>query len=131
MLKRILGSITLMIWLGTLAFVAGPVRWEFAHTYDHWMEGLGDSLPSPTKNVGLPFLGLGHSSLAASILIGLFWAIAWLSPVGLLIGIWRTRSDHALSDWLLYGGALYCSLMFLASVVILLSLWLPFALLGD
>ena len=131
MLRRILSSVVIIVWLGTLAFVAGPARWEFAHTYEHWMDGMEMYVPELTSIVGLPFLDLGNPSLMSSILRGLFWAFAWLSPVGLLVGIWRIKSPQALSDWLLYGGALYLSIMLLAFVVIAVSLWIPFSLLGS
>jgi hypothetical protein len=130
MLRRVLGSIAIVVWLGTLAFVAGPARWELAHTYEHWIEGLGKNLPALTTTVGLPILGVGTPSMTARLLRGFFWAFAWLSPVGLLIGVWRIKSQQALAEWFLYGGALYLAVMLLAFAVTVVSLWIPFGLLG-
>lgn len=131
MLRRVSGSIAIVVWLGTLAFIAGPARWEFAHTYEHWIEGLGTALPTLTTTVGLPILGIGTPSMTSGLQRGLFWAFAWLGPVGLLIGVWRIKSQQTLAEWFLYGGALYLALMLLAFAVTAVSLWIPFSLLGG
>ncbi|MGV8039734.1 MAG: hypothetical protein AB2L07_06560 [Thermoanaerobaculaceae bacterium] len=127
--RRVLGSIVIVVWLGTLAFVAGPARWELAHTYEHWIDGLGKNLPALTTIVGLPILGVGTPSMTSTLLRVPFWAFAWLGPVGLLIGAWRIESQQALAEWFLYGGALYLAVMLLAFVVMAVSLWIPFSLL--
>lgn len=129
-LRRVLGSIVIVVWLGTLAFIAGPARWELAHTYEHWIEGLGKNLPTLTTIVGLPILGVGTPSVTSMLVRGLFWAFSWLGPAALLIGAWRIKSQQTLAEWFLYGGALYLAVMLLALAVVMVGLWLPFALLG-
>lgn len=128
-IKQALGSVILLVWFITLAFISGPVRWEVAHTYQHLVDRLENSLPLPTKVVGLPVLGLGALTPLSIAIVMVFWGVAWLGPVFLLLGIWRTTTWKALSDWLMLGGTFYTSTMFLFVVVIVFSLWLPFGLL--
>ena len=128
-LPRALATTALLIWLAALALASGPVRWELAHTYEHWIDGAGSSLPVLTTAVSLPVLGLSSSSLPSIAVRTLFWGLAWLGPATLLIGVWRARSREGLSDCLLFGGALYAASIILAVLLVSVGLWLPFSLL--
>jgi len=130
-LPRALATAALLIWLATLAFVSGPARWEFAHTYEHWIDGLENSLPMLTKEVSLPVLGLGPSSLPSLLVRTVFWGLAWLGPLALLAWVWRSGSRQQLSECFLMGGTLYGASMLLATLLVLVGLWLPFSLLGQ
>ena len=118
-----------MIWLVTLAFIAGPARWELAHTYQRLITELGDSLPLLTSIIGLPVLGLGASTFLSIVVRVLFWGVIWVTPLILLIGVWKASTREVLSDWLLFGGALYAVLMTLFMALVIVSLLLPFGLL--
>lgn len=128
--RKVLGSVVVLIWLVTLAFVSGPARWEYAHTYEYRIEELGDALPLLTVVVGLPILGLGSLTPESFVVRVLFWGVTWVGPAILLIGMWNAESRDVLSDWLLYGGTIYLSLMLLFAVIVVVGLWLPFSLLS-
>lgn len=127
--RRIVAFGAIGIWLIALGFVSGPARWEFAHTYEIWIKGFEKNLPELTTVLALPLLEIGESSALSIFLSGAICAIAWLGPVVLLVGVWRAPNREALSDWLLYGGALYASLMALFVALIAVSFWLPFGFL--
>jgi hypothetical protein len=128
--RRLLASALLLLWLAMLGLIAGPLRWEFAHSYGHWIAGLGDALPLPTFYLGLPLLGLSPPAAPGwpAALCGL---IAWGGPLVLLAGVWRAPSRLALLEWLLLGGGGYALLMLGIGVAVLFSLWLPFSLLAP
>jgi len=128
--RRVSATSVLLLWIVTLALLAGPVRWEFAHSYSHQIAGAGADLPTPTLDLALPILGLGAGSLAASLVKLLFWGICWLGPGLMLLGVWRAASPEAVLERFVFGGALYGSLMLLLAIALAVSLWLPFGLLG-
>ncbi|MFQ5525516.1 MAG: hypothetical protein ACE5GX_04575 [Thermoanaerobaculia bacterium] len=130
-LLRALATAALLIWLATLAFVSGPARWKFAHTYEHWIDGLENSLPMLTKEASLPVLGLGPSSLPSLLGRIVFWGLAWLEQLALLAWVWRAGSRQQLSECVLMGGALYGAGMLLAMLLVAFGLWLPFSLLWE
>jgi len=127
--RKIAASVVVLLWVGTLALLAGPVRWEFAHTYSHWVGPAGTALPAPTLVVALPVLGLAPNSFAAAGVQLLFWGISWLGPAAILAGVWRAASPEIALERFLFGGALYGSLMLLLALVLAVSLLLPFGLL--
>lgn len=129
-IKQALGSVILLVWFITLAFISGPVRWEVAHTYQHLVDRLENSLPLPTKVVGLPVLGLGAlTPLSIAYSYGVLGGCLVGSGVFAPRNMACATTWKALSDWLMLGGTLYTSTMFLFVVVIVFSLWLPFGLL--
>jgi len=87
-----------------------------------------NNLPELTKVLGLAILGIGPSYPGSILLRISIWGFSWLAPIVLLVGVWRAQSKETISDCLVYGGATYCSFMFLLVVVLAVSLWLPFAL---
>jgi len=127
LVTRLLATVVVVVWILTLLFLAGPVRWELAHTYAHAIGSMRDALPLPTVHVALPILGLGETTPGSLLVRGLFWAFAWSLPIVVLAGVWRSRGD--VMAWLMLGGMLYLSVMAAALAVVAFSLWLPFALL--
>jgi len=125
---RILSFSVIVIWLITLIFVAGPVRWEFAHSYGHWISGIGDELPLPTALIGLPILNIGEVSPSSIAVRVVFWSAVWLGPIILLLGVWRAIPENV-ANWMLYGGVLYATIVISLAIAICFSLWLPFSLL--
>lgn len=119
-----------LLWTATLALLAGPVRWEFAHSYAHWVAPARETLPAPTDTVALAVLGLAGDSVSTALVQLLFWGIAWVGPAAILVGVWRAESAESVLERFVFGGALYASLMLLLSLVVAVSLWLPFGLLG-
>ncbi len=128
-IRKILGTVIILIWLMTLAFISGPARWELAHTYQHLIEDMAESMPLLTSVVGLPILGIEQGRPGSVVVRVLFWGFTWLGPLIRLVGIWRAKARDVLSDWLLYGGTIYCSIMVLLALVIAVSLWIPFGFL--
>jgi hypothetical protein len=126
---RIVASAALVVWLAALIFVAGPARWEFAHSYRHLVSGLGNMLPVPTLLIGLPVLGLGEPTPGTVAVRVLFWLIVWSGPAALLSVVWRV-SDARMTQWLLAGAMLYGALIVLLTVIVVFSLLLPFGLLS-
>jgi len=127
--RQRLAALPLLLWMLLLGMIAGPIRWEFAHTYSHWIAGVEDALPTPTRLIGLPLLDLGETNLLTLLTTGLCWGIVWGGPVALLAGIRRTSSREGLLEWLLYGGSLYAVLLLAVATAAAFSLWLPFSLL--
>ena len=127
--NKILATLVIGLWLVVLGFVSGPMRWEFQHTYAHWIEGAGADLPSLTKSFALPVLGLGSSGAGAVLLRCLVWSVSWLLPLFLLVRVWRSASRLRLVEVVLMGGLGYGSAMALLTALLALGLWLPFSLL--
>jgi hypothetical protein len=133
--RRLFASALLLLWLALLGLITGPLRWEFAHSYAHWIAGLGDTLPLPTYYLGLPLLGLPSpggsiwtgAPVWPAVLCGL---IAWAGPLLLLLGVWRAPSRLALLEWLLLAGGAYALALLAIGLGALFSLWLPFGLLA-
>ena len=119
---------TAALWLLVLFLVSCPLRHEFSHTYSHWIEGL--PLPALTRTLSVPVLGLpGSSGAAARCTAWIFWSILWLPPVALAIIVVRESDEPAaLRIWISWG-SLYAVLAFLAFILVIMGLWLPFALL--
>jgi len=118
------------LWLMILVLFCGPIRWEFAHTYAHWVEGLGDNLPVPTIMIGLPLLGLSYSGLESIILSSLIWLVIWGVPLYLLLQLTRTSRVEQVRDLILFGGGLYACILIVICAFFFFSLWLPFSYLG-
>ncbi len=127
--RKVAATAALAIWLAVVALVWGPVRWEFAHTYQHWIEDWESHLPVLTTAVSLPVLGLGSSTVASFLVRTLFWGLAWLGPAILLLGVWRARTPESLTELLLLGWPLYAASLLLLLVLVILGLWIPFGLL--
>lgn len=125
--RKVLATAAVVLWLATLALISGPARWEFAHTYAHWIEGAERDLPSLTRAIALPVLGLTDSTFSPTAL--LYLAAVWLWPLAALWFIWRAPSRTTLQEIMSFSIALYGTLVFLASALLALGLWLPFSLL--
>lgn len=128
-LRKFVATTILLVWIIGIGFLAGPARWELAHTYAHLIGSVRDALPSITIHMALPILGLATpSSLALPVQV-LTWG--WLSggPLILLVSVWRQASSSGVTDWLLYGGLVYWSVAFVITSVFLVGLLVPFALL--
>ena len=124
--RKALGSLALLIWLGTLAFVSGPVRWEYAHSYAHLVEDAGNELPLLTVVIALPVLGLASPTFGSVLLQLVFWSVTWLGPVAILFGVWRAENQSLVTDRLVYGGGLYGSVIVLFATLVAVSLRMPF-----
>lgn len=122
--------LTIFLWLFILALIAGPIRWEFAHTYAHWVEGLGNNLPVPTTIIGLPILGLDYSGLSSVFLSSIIWLVIWGIPLFLLILFARASQAEQIRDIAIFGGGLYLCVFTGICAYLIFSLWLPFAYLG-
>ena len=127
--RRLIALASLLIWLLILAFLTGPVRSEYAHTYAHRIQPL-DSIPVITNVVGLRLLGLGRSTFLANVVVVVMCGVTWIGPIVLLVQSWRVDTREMLSDWLLYGGLLYATIMGLFLLLVAFSLWLPFSLMS-
>lgn len=121
----------IILWLFVLALVCGPIRWEFSHTYAHWVEGLSTKdLPVPTAMLGLPLLGLDYPGLESIILSSLVWLVIWGGPLVLLLKLIRTSNVEKIRDLILLGGGLYICFFTGICAFFFFSLWLPFSHLG-
>lgn len=128
--QKKIALLIVILWLLLLALVCGPIRWEFAHTYAHWVEGLGDNLPVSSTMVGLPLLGLSYSGLESIILSSLVWLAIWGGPLYLLLKLTRTSKVEQIRDLTLFGGVLYACILIGICAFFFFSLWLPFGYLG-
>ena len=128
-LRRSIALCGLGLWISTLAFLSGPVRWELAHTYAHRIEGTESNLPALTRSVALPVLGLAEASFTAVVLTLCFWAALWLGAAAIAWLVWRARSRAELLEVLVLGAAAYGPLVILMLSVFAVGLWLPFSLL--
>ena len=130
LIQKIFALLMVIIWLVLLAFVCGPVRWDFSHTYAHWIEGLGIALPRPTLLIGLPILGLAYPDIWSVILSIIIWITLWGAPLYMLFHLIRTQKEQQIHDLILYGAGLYGCIVMLISTIVAFSLWLPFSYLG-
>lgn len=125
-MRKTLASAALLPWIVTLGFIAGPVRWELAHTYGHLIEEAQRSLPLLTRSLSLPVLGIAPSSPAAFITAILFWGFIWLGAAGLLWSIWSAPTRKALLDRFVFGGTFFAGGVFLLFTLTIVGLALPF-----
>lgn len=128
-IKKAIASAALLPWVITLGFISGPVRWELAHTLNHFLERSDGSLPLLTARLSLPVLGIAPFSPAAVITAILFWGITWLGLGGLFVLIWRARTREDLLDRVVFGGAFYAGCVLLLFTLAAIGLALPFLLL--
>lgn len=127
--RRAIALAGLGLWIAGLAFLSGPVRWELAHTYAHWIEGAEGNLPALTRSFALPILGLAEASFTAAVLTFCFWVALWLGAAAIAWLVWRARSRAELIEVLVLGAAIYGPLVILMLSVFAVGLWLPFSLL--
>ena len=118
---------TIVLWLLLLLFVSF-LRYEFSHTYSHWIEGL--DLPALTQALSAPVLGLPEPlGAAATCASWVFWSLLWLAPIALGVAVVRAPDEEAaLRTWVSWA-PLYAVFVTLAFLVVAVGLWLPFALL--
>lgn len=126
--KKLVAMAAVVVWLVLLGLLSGPVRWELRHSYEHRIGASEADLPAPTRTFSLPVLGIGPRG-PSELLVQLgFWAVAWLPPVVSLSLVWRATSSRGLLEVLVLGGAGYVALLSLLVTLVVLGLWLPFAL---
>lgn len=120
--------VAILLWLIALAVVTGPLRSALGQAYNlRNIEKLGGSVPLLTFVFGLPAIGIGSAPAAVGVGI-LIWGIAWLGPIVLLVGAWRAPSPESLSDWVVFGGTVYMSVVVLLGILVAVGLWLPYCL---
>ena len=128
--KKVFAGAAIALWLVVLAFVSGPMRWEFQHTYAHWIGDLdGNTLPTLTGTVSLPILGIGEPGLGRLLVRCVFWGVVWLVPCAIIFVVCRAKTRQNLVEALLLSAIGYVAALALFSAVLMLGLWLPFALL--
>jgi hypothetical protein len=124
--RRLVSTITIVLWLVFLFFLSIPIREQIAHTYHHL-------LPSPehlhviTKDYSLAILGSGdYLNPDHGFLFYIFWGGIWLVPLAMLFFTWRIKEPSDLLEFLFYS---WLSYLFVTSFLFLLAIFgliLPF-----
>ncbi len=86
-------------------------------------------MPTLTRAVSLPILGIGQFGLTALFVQCVFWGVVWLTPLCIVLLAWRSENRQGLVEVLLLSGTGYVAALALFAAVVTLGLWLPFALL--
>ena len=111
-----------------LLYVAWISSREFAHTYEHWLEGLDRSLlPDLTYHV-LPLIGVDAGPAMASAPAFLAWLVAACWPAGSLV-IFLRSSEATRFAVLALHLHMWLGAFLAAAGLGAVGLWLPFSLL--
>ena len=105
--------------------VFGPVKWQLAYSYHHWLGDPRLSMPSLTANWALPVLGPGGLEGSPTALYYAFWALVLLPPAVLAWRTWTDASESATLQRFVYWGSSYALVVGLAYMLVLFGLWLP------
>jgi len=126
--RKILLTVSVMLWYLFLLFLFEFLRVEYSHTYADLIQGLEGSLPLLTTAVALPILGGETPARGNSWLFYAFWGVLFAAPAIVLFLIWRARDRLALAEVWLYPASIYLVFFVLSFALIATGLWLPFAL---
>ena len=127
--RKLAAIMAIACWLVALGLLFGPARWELGHSYAHWIEGAEENLPTLTRKVALPVLGIEPSGLSSWLIFLVFWGYLWLTPIAMTLLVRRVPSRERLIETLVLMVFGYSALAAVLLVPVLLGLTAPFLLL--